>query len=58
MGCLKDTATNLKNNQGFAMNIISEAFVKNANATVVDAPPEFDEWALSSLTKGKCVRVT
>ncbi|KAG1799925.1 uncharacterized protein HD556DRAFT_1214786, partial [Suillus plorans] len=49
--CLKDTATNLKNNQGFAMNIISEAFIENVNATAVDAPPEFDEWALSDLTK-------
>ncbi|KAG1870534.1 hypothetical protein C8R48DRAFT_670879 [Suillus tomentosus] len=53
-GCLKDTATNLKNNQGFAMNIISEAFVENANATAIDAPPEFDEWALNDQTKEKC----
>ncbi|KAG1822277.1 hypothetical protein EV424DRAFT_1487683, partial [Suillus variegatus] len=38
------------------MNIISEAFVENANATAIDTPPEFDEWALSSLTKEKCVK--
>ncbi|KAG1856249.1 hypothetical protein C8R48DRAFT_718979, partial [Suillus tomentosus] len=38
------------------MNIISEGFVENANATAVDTSPEFDEWALSSLTKEKCVR--
>ncbi|KAG1790136.1 uncharacterized protein HD556DRAFT_1191554, partial [Suillus plorans] len=50
-GRLKDTATNLKSGQGFAMNIISEAFVENANATAVDTPPEFDELALSGLTK-------
>ncbi|KAG2049905.1 hypothetical protein BDR06DRAFT_1011685 [Suillus hirtellus] len=48
-------ATNLKNGQGLAMNIISEAFVENANAIAVDAPPEFDKWALSGLTKDKCV---
>jgi flavin reductase (DIM6/NTAB) family NADH-FMN oxidoreductase RutF len=52
-----DTTANLKNGQGFAVNIISEAFVENANLTAVDAPPEFDEWALSGLTKEKCVRV-
>ncbi|KAG2097771.1 uncharacterized protein F5147DRAFT_530052, partial [Suillus discolor] len=54
-GRLKDMATNLKSSQGFAMNIISEAFIENANATAVDTPPEFDEWALSGLTKDKCV---
>ncbi|KAG1786297.1 uncharacterized protein HD556DRAFT_1309859 [Suillus plorans] len=38
-GSLKDTTANLKNGQGFAVNIISEAFVENANSTAVDAPP-------------------
>ncbi|KAG1784763.1 uncharacterized protein HD556DRAFT_1540341 [Suillus plorans] len=42
-GRLKDTATNLKNGQGFTVNIISKAFVKNANATAIDAPRNFDE---------------
>ncbi|KAG2054054.1 hypothetical protein BDR06DRAFT_955642, partial [Suillus hirtellus] len=56
-GRLKDTATNLKSGQGFAMNIISEAFIENTNVTAVDTPPEFDEWALSGLTKEKCIRV-
>ncbi|KAG1807070.1 hypothetical protein EV424DRAFT_1428112 [Suillus variegatus] len=42
-GSLKDTTMNLKNGQGFSVNIISEAFVENANATAVDAPPDFDE---------------
>ncbi|KAG1908711.1 uncharacterized protein F5891DRAFT_1180250 [Suillus fuscotomentosus] len=54
-GSLKDTTANLKNGQGFTVNIISEAFVENANATAVDAPPNFDEWALSGLTKEKCI---
>ncbi|KAG2090213.1 uncharacterized protein F5147DRAFT_28591 [Suillus discolor] len=56
-GSLKDTTANLKNGQGFAVNIISEAFVENANASGVDASPEFDEWALSGLTKEKCVQI-
>ncbi|KAG1815376.1 hypothetical protein EV424DRAFT_1412429, partial [Suillus variegatus] len=41
-GSLKDTTANLKNGQGFAVNIISEAFIENANSTAVDTPPEFD----------------
>ncbi|KAG1842121.1 hypothetical protein C8R48DRAFT_738083 [Suillus tomentosus] len=57
LASLKDTTVNLKNGQGFAVNIISEAFVENANATAVDAPPDFDEWALSGLTKEKCVQI-
>ncbi|KAG1803201.1 hypothetical protein EV424DRAFT_1351562 [Suillus variegatus] len=56
-GRLKDTATNLKNGQGFTVNIISEAFVENANATAIDAPRDFDEWTLSGLTKEKCVQI-
>ncbi|KAG2142315.1 uncharacterized protein EDB93DRAFT_1338483 [Suillus bovinus] len=54
-GHLKDTTTNLRNGKGFAVNIISEAFVENANATAIDAPLGFDEWTLSGLTKEKCV---
>ncbi|KAG1798279.1 uncharacterized protein HD556DRAFT_1440619 [Suillus plorans] len=57
MGSLKDTTTNLKNGQRFAVNIISKAFIENANATAIDAPPNFDEWALSGLTKEKCIHV-
>ncbi|KAG1885255.1 hypothetical protein F4604DRAFT_1952241 [Suillus subluteus] len=52
-GRFKDTIANLKNNQGFTMNIISEPFVKDVNATGIDAPPGFDEWN-SGLTKEKC----
>jgi len=56
-GCLLDTATNMMHNQGFTVNILSEPFVQNANATCIDAPPDFDEWSISGLTKGKCVHV-
>lgn len=56
-GRVKDTIANLKNSQGFTVNIISEPFVENANATAIDAPPDFDEWTLSGLTKAKCVQI-
>jgi hypothetical protein len=42
-GSLKDTATNVVNSQGFTVNIISEPFIENANATAIDAPTDFDE---------------
>ncbi|KAG1721619.1 hypothetical protein EDD22DRAFT_746699, partial [Suillus occidentalis] len=56
-GRVKDTIANLKNSQVFTVNIISEPFVENANATAIDAPPDFDEWTLSGLTKAKCVQI-
>ncbi|KAG1732014.1 uncharacterized protein EDB91DRAFT_1058385 [Suillus paluster] len=56
-GRLKDTTTNVLNSQGFTVNIISEPFIENANATAIDAPPDFDEWSISGLTKEKCVHV-
>ncbi|KAG1838699.1 hypothetical protein F4604DRAFT_1691510 [Suillus subluteus] len=51
-GRFKDTIANLKNSQGFTVNISSEPFVQNAHATVTDAPPDVDEWN-SGLTKEK-----
>ncbi|KAG2062839.1 hypothetical protein BDR04DRAFT_1039669, partial [Suillus decipiens] len=39
--------TNLKNGQGFTVNIISEAFVENANATAIDAPHDFNDNSIS-----------
>jgi len=38
------------------VNIISEPFLENANATAIDAPPSVDEWN-SSLIKEKCVKL-
>ena len=52
---VKDTATNAKNGLGFTINIISEPFVENATATAIDAPPEFNEWEISGLTKAPSV---
>ncbi|KAG2083435.1 hypothetical protein BD769DRAFT_627949 [Suillus cothurnatus] len=56
-GGLKDTAANLKKSQGFTVNMVSEAFIENANATAINAPPDFDEWNISGLTKEKSVQV-
>ncbi|KAG2108551.1 hypothetical protein BD769DRAFT_1675249 [Suillus cothurnatus] len=56
-GGLKDTAANLKINKGFTVNMVSEAFFENANATAIDAPRDFDEWSISGLTKEKSVQV-
>ncbi|KAG1724913.1 hypothetical protein EDB19DRAFT_1858384 [Suillus lakei] len=56
-GYLKDMTTNLKNSQGFTVNIISEPLIENANATATDAPPDFDEWTISGLTKEKNVQI-
>ncbi|KAH7888233.1 hypothetical protein F5I97DRAFT_1926654 [Phlebopus sp. FC_14] len=55
---VKDTTNNVKNSKGgFTVNIISEPFVENANATGVDAPTGFDEWSISGLTKEPSVSV-
>lgn len=54
---VKDTATNAKSGLGFTINIISEPFVENATATAIDAPPEFNEWEISGLTKAPSVHV-
>ncbi|KIO12012.1 hypothetical protein M404DRAFT_994072, partial [Pisolithus tinctorius Marx 270] len=54
---VKDTATNAKNGLGFTVNIISEPFVENANVTAIDAPPDFDEWTISGLTKAPSIHV-
>ncbi|KAI9460406.1 hypothetical protein HD554DRAFT_2197018 [Boletus coccyginus] len=54
---IKDTTNNVKNSQGFTVNIISEPFVENANVTSVDSPPGFNEWSISGLTKAPSVHV-
>ncbi|PCH35525.1 hypothetical protein WOLCODRAFT_80804 [Wolfiporia cocos MD-104 SS10] len=56
-GRLKDTTENIKSTKGFTVNIISEAFVHNANACSVDAPAEVSEWPLSGLTQAPSVEV-
>lgn len=48
---LKDSARNIKATKSFVVNIISEAFVENANVCSMDAPPDVSEWSFSGLTK-------
>ncbi|KAJ7154609.1 hypothetical protein C8R46DRAFT_1005647 [Mycena filopes] len=47
----KDTAANIKATKGFTVNIISEAWVAQANSCSIDAPPNVNEWTLSGLTR-------
>ncbi|KAI0800409.1 hypothetical protein C8Q74DRAFT_1344837 [Fomes fomentarius] len=47
----KDSTHNIKATKGFTVNIISEAFVENANITSIDAPTGVSEWPISGLTK-------
>ncbi|EJT97031.1 hypothetical protein DACRYDRAFT_102696 [Dacryopinax primogenitus] len=54
---VKDTALNIATSKQFTVNIISEAFLENANIGALDAPGEISEWDLSGLTKEKSVYV-
>jgi len=50
---VKDTCHNIKTMKGFTVNIISEPFLENANATAIDAPEGVSEWDLSGLTRAE-----
>ncbi|KAI6011123.1 hypothetical protein EDC04DRAFT_2610017 [Pisolithus marmoratus] len=54
---VKDTPTNVKNGLGFTVNIVGEPFVRNLHVTSIDAPPEFNEWTISGLTKAPSIHV-
>ncbi|KZV69237.1 hypothetical protein PENSPDRAFT_652570 [Peniophora sp. CONT] len=54
---VKDTANNIRATKEFTVNIISEAFVANANMTSVDAPAGTSEWGVSGLTKASSLQV-
>ncbi|KAI0319089.1 hypothetical protein OF83DRAFT_1170494 [Amylostereum chailletii] len=53
----KDTPRNIRETKEFTVNIISEAFIEGANGTSIDAPPEFNEWEASGLTRAPGVEV-
>ncbi|KAA1476791.1 hypothetical protein DENSPDRAFT_843875 [Dentipellis sp. KUC8613] len=53
----KDTRHNIVRTKQFVVNLISEPFIEAANATAVDAPPEFDEWKVAGLTPEPSVSV-
>ena len=57
-GGLKDTADNIKKTKQFTVNIISEAFIENANITSLDSPHEVSEWSISGLTKAPSVSIS
>jgi len=54
---VKDTANNIRTTKEFTVNIISEPWIENANATCIDAPESVSEWDLSGLTKEPSVNV-
>lgn len=51
----KDTLRNIKETKGFTVNIISEAWVEQANVASVNAPIGFSEWEITGLTKADSV---
>ncbi|KAF9003301.1 hypothetical protein BDQ17DRAFT_1425270 [Cyathus striatus] len=48
---VKDTVRNIKATKGFTVNIISEAWVEQANVACTTSPPDVSEWEFSGLTK-------
>lgn len=51
----KDTSRNILSNKQFTVNIISEAWINNANVCAIDTPPNVSEWPISGLTKAASV---
>lgn len=49
-GVLKDTIGNIRETGEFVVNVVSEDFAREMNATSADVPPDVDEWELSGLT--------
>src|SRR6202042_3304873 len=47
---VKDTLRNVIETREFVVNIVSEAFVRQMNATAAQVGPEVDEFELSGLT--------
>ncbi|MEM7469530.1 MAG: flavin reductase family protein [Pseudomonadota bacterium] len=49
-GRLRDSRLNAEAYDEFVVNVVSEDFVEQMNATAVDVPPEVDEFELAGLT--------
>ena len=49
-GRMRDSRLNAEAYEEFVVNVVSEEFVEQMNATAVDVPPEVDEFELSGLT--------
>ncbi len=50
----RDTRKNIEATGEFTVNVVSEGFVENMNATAVDVAPDVDEFELSGLTPIAC----
>ena len=51
----KDTSRNILSNKQFTVNIISEAWINNANVCAIDNPTNVSEWHISGITKAASV---
>lgn len=49
-GRQKDTLNNIQQNGDFVVNIVSEEFIEQMNATSAEFPPDVDEFRVSGLT--------
>jgi len=49
-GRQKDTLNNIEQNGDFVVNIVSEEFIEQMNATSAEFPPDVDEFRVSGLT--------
>ncbi|KAL1746873.1 hypothetical protein HDZ31DRAFT_80909 [Schizophyllum fasciatum] len=47
----KDTLANIRSENGFVVNLISEPWIMNAHAAAIPAPAGVSEWGFSGLTK-------
>ncbi|KAF8167426.1 hypothetical protein B0H34DRAFT_16391 [Crassisporium funariophilum] len=56
-GAAKDTLLNIRATKGFTVNIISEPWIRQADACNIDTPPHISEWPISGLTKSPSVLV-
>lgn len=54
---LKDTLSNIRATSEFVVNVVSEEFIQNMNATSAEVPPEIDEFDISGLKRLPSERV-
>jgi flavin reductase (DIM6/NTAB) family NADH-FMN oxidoreductase RutF len=51
---VKDSLTNIRETQVFAVNVVAEAMFHAMSATSADLPPEVDEFAHAGVAKAEC----
>ena len=52
----KDTITNILATRELTVNMISEPWIRHANAAGMDSPGDVEEWGFTGLTKEPSVR--